>query len=184
MESIKVRDLMVPAEQYLCVDESATLHDAVAALYGPQAEDTAKAYPHQDLLVQDKQGHIIGKLSQLDVLRALEPRYSELADLKEVSGYGLSRDFLTSMMKTYELWEEPLDDLCRQSAQVTVGSIVAAPVEGEFVDADGTLDRGAHQMIIGHHQSLLVTSGERFVGILRLTDVFREVSNRIKSCKI
>ena len=39
-------------------------------------------------------------------------------------------------------------------------------------------------MIMGHHQSLLVTSGERIVGILRLSDVFKEVSDRIKACKI
>jgi len=39
-------------------------------------------------------------------------------------------------------------------------------------------------MIMGHHQSLLVTSGEGIVGILRLSDVYKEVSNRIKACKI
>ena len=30
-----------------------------------------------------------------------------------------------------------------------------------------------HQLVLGHHQSLLVTRGDKIVGILRLTDVFR-----------
>jgi hypothetical protein len=35
---------------------------------------------------------------------------------------------------------------------------------------------------MGRHQSLLVTKGEEIVGVLRLTDVFREISERISSC--
>jgi hypothetical protein len=67
---------------------------------------------------------------------------------------------------------------------VKLRSIVEAPLEGEFVDQDVNLDRAVHQIIMGHRQSLLVTSGERVVGVLRLTDVFKEVTARIKQCKI
>jgi predicted transcriptional regulator len=88
------------------------------------------------------------------------------------------------MMQRYDLWKAPLDHLCRKAGEVRVGSIVSAPPEGEIVEEDATLDKAVHQMIMGHHQSLLVLSGERIVGILRLTDVFKEVSNRIKACKI
>ncbi|MBI5252360.1 MAG: CBS domain-containing protein, partial [Desulfomonile tiedjei] len=129
-------------------------------------------------------GKVIGKLAQLDVLRALEPRYSELIDLKKVSGFGLSAEFMKSMMDRYELWKAPLEDLCRKAAQVRLGTLVSAPLEAEIIDQNATLDKAVHQMIMGHHQSLLVTSGESIVGILRLTDVFKEVSDRIKACKI
>ena len=67
---------------------------------------------------------------------------------------------MKSMMDRYELWKAPLDDLCRKAAQVKLKSIVAAPLEGEFVDQDANLNRAVHQLIMGHHQSLLVTSGE------------------------
>jgi len=39
-------------------------------------------------------------------------------------------------------------------------------------------------MIMGHHQSLLITSKGEIVGILRLTDVFDEVGKRMKACRI
>jgi CBS domain-containing protein len=48
---------------------------------------------------------------------------------------------------------------------------------------DATLDQAIHQLVVGHHQSLLVTKdGKEIVGILRLTDVFQEISERIKEC--
>jgi CBS domain containing-hemolysin-like protein len=184
METIKVKDLMVPLDQYVCVSQEATLFEAVVALEEAQAKASAKDYPHRAVLVCDKDHNVIGKLSLLGVLRSLEPRYSEMSDLKKVSGFGLSAEFMKSMMDAYELWKAPLDDLCRKAAQVRLSSIVAAPLEGEFIDQDATLNRAAHQLIMGRHQSLLVTSGNRIVGVLRLTDVFREVSDRIKACKI
>jgi CBS domain-containing protein len=184
MEAIKVRDLMVPLDQYVCVSADETLYEAVAKLGEAQAKCASSGYPHRAVLVCDKDGNVIGKLAQLDVLRALEPRYSEISDLKKVSGFGLSAEFMKSMMGRYELWKAPLEDLCRKAAQVRLEAIVSAPLEGELIDQNATLDKAVHQMIMGHHQSLLVTSGESIVGILRLTDVFKEVSDRIKACKI
>jgi CBS domain-containing protein len=184
MEAIKVRDLMVPLAQYVCVSDDATLSDAVAELEEAQTKGVSTGYPHRAVLVCDKGGKVIGKLSQLDVLRSLEPRYSEVADLKKVSGFGLSAEFMKTTMQEYDLWKAPLDDLCRKASQVRIGSIVSAPLEGELVEEEATLNKAVHQMIMGHHQSLLVVSGEQIVGILRLSDVFKEVSNRIRACKI
>jgi hypothetical protein len=39
-------------------------------------------------------------------------------------------------------------------------------------------------MVMGRHQSLLVTRGESIVGVLRLSDVFKKVSDNIKACKL
>ncbi len=184
MEKLRVKDLMVPFDQYACIDEDATLYEAVLALEEAQTKQREKQYPIRAILVSNKAGEIIGKLSQLDILRSLEPKYSELMDLKKVSGFGLSSEFLKSVMEKFELWKSSLDDLCRKAAEVKVGSIVAAPLEGEFVDQDATLDKAVHQLIMGHHQSLLVASKDKIVGILRLADVYQEVSNRIKACKM
>ena len=57
-----------------------------------------------------------------------------------------------------------------------------SPSEGEYIAENAGLDEAIHQFILGHHQSLLVTSGERIVGILRLTDVFAAVYHVMKDC--
>ena len=40
------------------------------------------------------------------------------------------------------------------------------------VSEDVTLGEAVHQLVLGHHQSPLVTEADRVVGILRLADVF------------
>ncbi|MBW2262840.1 MAG: CBS domain-containing protein, partial [Deltaproteobacteria bacterium] len=55
--------------------------------------------------------------------------------------------------------------------------------EAEHVEIDATLDEAIHQLIIGSHQSLLVTENGRVIGVLRLTDVFHEVMLAIKACQ-
>ena len=56
------------------------------------------------------------------------------------------------------------------------------PTEGEYVTEDTTLEVAIHQLIVGRHQSLLVTRNRDIVGILRLTDVFREIAIKVAAC--
>jgi predicted transcriptional regulator len=107
-----------------------------------------------------------------------------MGDLKKVSGFGLSAEYLKSAMQDYDLWKAPLEHLCRKSADLGVGQIVSSPLEGESIDSDASLNQAVHQMIMGHHQSLLITFKGEIVGILRLTDVFDEVGKRMKACRI
>lgn len=184
MEPTRVRDLMVPLGQYASIREDATLYDAVVALEDARNKHEGGAYPYRAVLVCDKTGRVIGKLSLLDLLRSLEPKYGEMGDLRKVSGHGLSAEFLRSTISAYDLWKTPLDDLCRKAAEMNVGVVIKSPLEGEFIDADASLNKGIHQLIMGRHQSLLVTHEGEIVGIFRLTDIFVEVGNRIKAARI
>jgi CBS domain-containing protein len=184
MENLRVKDLMVPVDRYCAVSEDATLYDAVMELEKARIQYEARGRPYRAVLVSNKEGQVIGKLSQLDVLRSLEPRYTEVGDLRKVSGFGISAEYLHSMMETFELWKAPLDDLCRKALDHKVGDLVKSPLEGEIIDQDATLNRAVHQLVVGHFQSLLVISKGEFVGILRLADVFHEVTERMKACKI
>jgi CBS domain-containing protein len=56
------------------------------------------------------------------------------------------------------------------------------PTEGEFIDAEASLDVAIHLLVLGHHQSLLVTRKEEIIGILRLTDVFAAIFHSMKEC--
>ncbi len=71
MKSYLVKDLMVPLSEYATVTEDATLFEAVLSLERAQEnfEDKHTRYRHRAILVLDKDGRVVGKLSQLDVLR-------------------------------------------------------------------------------------------------------------------
>ena len=58
------------------------------------------------------------------------------------------------------------------------------PTEGEYIDESASLGEAIHQLVMGRHQSLLVTREKDIVGILRLTDVFKYIFQTLKSCEI
>ncbi len=183
METMKVKDLMVPINKYVCIAENASLGDAIRALIQARRSCDSNSYEYRAVLVCTKTGDVLGRLSLLDVLRSLEPRYAELGDLKKYAGYVFTAEYLQAMMKDYGIWQTPLNELCRKSEDVKVSDIVAAPLKGEIIDEDEPLDRALHQLVVGHFQSLLVRSGEQFIGLLRLTDVFEEVARRVETCR-
>ncbi len=184
MKSYLVKDLMIPLSEYATVSEDATLYDAVLSLESAQEnfEDKHTRYRHRAILVLDKEGRVVGKLSQLDVLKALEPKYKDVLKSDGLNRFGFSKQFIKSMLDEYQLFASPLDDICRKAGDQSVKNFMYAPTEGEYVSADDSLDVAIHQLILGHHQSLLVTSGQKITGILRLTDVFAAVFHKMKEC--
>ena len=186
MKTINVKDLMVPLDEYATVSEEATLFEAVVAL--EQAQETLDRtrfkYLHRAILVYDKNNNIVGKISQLDVLRALEPKYGEMGDQQSISRFGFSKKFLQSLREQFSLLDIPFDEACRKATQVKVEKFMHTPTEGEYVDEDATLDVAIHRLVMGHHQSLLVTRGEKIVGIIRLTDVFAEIFQTMKAAEL
>lgn len=184
MKSITVKEVMVPLEEYATVGEDATLIDAVMALEKAQMEFNQKRYRHRAVLVLDEKNHIIGKISQHDVIKALEPHYQKirLREQGALNRFGLSDFFIKAAMKEYSFWDKPLQNLCEKAVGQKVKDFMYMPSQGEFVEENATMDEAIHRLIIGEHHSLLVTKGKEIVGVLRLTDVFEMVFKALKSC--
>ena len=183
MDTHKVKDLMVPLEEYATVSHRSSLYEAVLALEKAQEEleKIHTAYLHRAVLVYDDNKKIIGKISQLDVLTALEPKYGEMGHSRSMSRVAFSPQFLKNMMETYSLLSESLETVCRRARDISVKDIMYTPSEGEYVDENASLREAIHQFVMGHHQSLLVTRGGSIIGVLRLTDVFKEVFHIMKT---
>ena len=101
MKTYQVKDLMIPLTEYATVDEDATLFDAVMALEKAQLAFDHSRYHHRAILILNKEGKVVGKLSQIDVLRALEPKYAEMQGSDGLASYGFSKKFMKSMPKNY-----------------------------------------------------------------------------------
>ncbi len=183
MKQYIVKDLMVPISEYAVIREDDSIFEASLALESAQQAFDQSKYQHRGILVADKGGNIIGKLSQMDVLRALEPKYKEMkSDHPGMSKFGFSKKFLLSMLDTYELFDKPMDDICKKAGLEKVSQYMHTPTEGEFIDRNDSMDKAIHLLITGHHQSLLITKNNKIIGILRLTDVFASVFHTMKEC--
>lgn len=183
MESI-VKDLMVPLDEYATVSENATLYEAVAALEKAQSEFDHDRYRHRAVLILNKGGQVVGKVSQLDILRALEPKYGDMGSQMPLTRFGYSPKFMTSLFEKFSLWDTPIHDICKKSMALKVTTFMYVPSEGEYVAEGASITEAIHLLVMGHHQSLLVTKNKEIVGILRLTDVFKEITQNVKDCNI
>ena len=117
MEEKNVKDVMVPLAEYATVSQDSTLFDAVLALEDAQTKYNQKRYKHRAVLVLDEAGKVVGKLSQLYVLKALEPKYQDMIRGGGSHRYGFTKKFMQSMLEDYQLFASPLDDICRRAGE-------------------------------------------------------------------
>ena len=182
MKKYKIDDLMVPLSEYATVTVGATLHETILALEKAQEDFDQTKYRHRAVLVLDKTGKILGKISQHDALKALEPQYLKMVSSSSAAHYGFSVTFLKDLQEQYSLLDGALENICQKAAKMKVEDFMSKLTEGEFIDLDASLDKAIHMLVMGHHQSLLVKNEGKVVGVLRLTDVFASVFHVLKSC--
>lgn len=178
MSAKKVKDLMLPLDEYAIVNEEATLLEAVLALDEAQEKLPASMQPHRAVLVVNFEGKVVGKLGHLAFLRALEPKYSLLGDLPTLSRAGLSSEFVSSMIENMRLWQEDLTDVCKQARNTKVKEVMRPVTEN--IDENASLSEAIHKMIMWQTLSILVRRKDNVVGILRLSDLYAELAKTMK----
>jgi len=178
MDTKKVKDLMVPLEEYAVVSNKATLVEALHALEKAQQTLKPGQHRHRAVLVLDKDNRVIGKIGHLGFLKALEPKYNVLGDMGKLSQVGLNAEFINSMMDNFHFFQDELCDLCKRARHINVVDVMH-PVT-ESIDENASLSEAIHNMVMWSTLSVLVTRGKDIVGLLRLSDVFQEVADFMK----
>ncbi len=183
MKTYTVKDLMVPLSEYATVPVGSTLFEAVLALEKAQEEFDHTKYRHRAVLIMDQQNRVIGKLSHMDALRALEPQQDCSNGIQDLVRFGFSPEFVSDLRMRERLKAAPLSDLCKQTLALKVEDFMRATGEAEFIDHDASLDIAIHRLVLGNHLSLLVTRSGDTIGILRVADVFAAVFHTMKKCE-
>ena len=179
MKTRIVGELMVPVSDYATVSKDATLKEALKALENENLRHGDSPYRHRSLIVVNERRHAVGRVSQIDIMRALEPGYSQVGDARWIDRSRLSRRMLVAIREQFNLWEQPVESMRKTIESVTVSEIMQVPSEGEFVEETDTLNIAMHRIVMGHHHSLLVTKEREIVGILRSTDAFNALYDMI-----
>jgi CBS-domain-containing membrane protein len=179
-----VKELMVPLSEYATVPEGSTLFDAVLALEKAQEEFDHTKYKHRGVLILNKDKQVIGKLGQLDVLRALEPKEEDSGEINKLSQFGFSSHFVQKLRTQWVMNAQPLKDLCSKASKLKVEDFMQTPSEGEIIEQEASLEMAVMQLVMGHHISLLVTRNREIIGVLRLTDAFAAVFHTMKECEL
>ncbi|MBI9111823.1 CBS domain-containing protein [Maridesulfovibrio ferrireducens] len=181
MENFRVKDLMIPVKEYSRIKKSTTVSQAMLKLV-KEGTDKNLPHPHRDLLVEDETGKIIGKVTILDIFSHMEPAYFKVLE-KNPKAF-LDKSYVQKVFKDFNLWSEPLKNLCRNISKVKIEDIMYTPNQNEFISEEDNLDKPLHAYITGIHQPILVQKDGEVTGVLRLGDVFEKVRDSILSCEI
>lgn len=184
MKTKLVKDLMVPLSEYATVSEEATLSDAVAALKKSHTDFDQAKFRHRAILIFDADQQIVGKVNMHAILKALEPKYDDMFSDTRPMHMGFTRKYQKAIFESMKMWQDPMEQICKKAAQIKVKTFMATPKESQMIEPDAPLGQAVHQLVLGHHQSLLVTKGERVVGVLRLTDAVEVVCDTILACAL
>jgi hypothetical protein len=182
METL-VSDFMIPIAKFPRISDTATFSGAVMALERAQEEFLSGKREQRIMLVTDSENKVVGKLSPIDVVRGLEPNFEKLVD-EQSSVYVEKFNYVIQPMKEQTtLWAKPLDDLCTTAKDVLVKDFIQTPKSSQIIESESTLNNAFHRFVMFKHDSLFVMDGKKLIGLLRFSDVYKEIVRRIKeSC--
>ncbi|MDO8946674.1 MAG: CBS domain-containing protein [Desulfocapsaceae bacterium] len=184
MEHYLVKDLMVPISEYAVVVVGTPLIEAIRVLEKAQEVYTVSKYQHRSILVLDENGHIVGKISQLRALKALEPEFKFNDEIAEMRKFKFSETYIARLQDKYRSHRKFItDSVLREAANKKVEEFMQAPSPGEYVADDCSLDAAILQLTAGQHLSLLVTRDKQIVGVLRIADVFAAAFHKMMTLK-
>lgn len=179
MRNILIKNVMTPISDYATIKQDQTLFDVFQILETSQA--SAKQF-HRDLIVVDRNNQFKGKITMLDIFRALEPNYKKL-NVTYTDGT-LTKDAVLNTIKDFNLWLEPVKNLCERGAAIKVSDIMHLPESHEYVAEDDSLETALHQYVMGVHQPLIVKKEDQVTGILRFEDLYQVIREHMLTCKI
>ncbi len=181
MEHNCVKDLMVPISKYATVTVGTSLLDAILALEKAQEAYTSSKYQHRAILVLDSNRQVVGRVSQLRILKAIETRHDLDSDMEKLSNFRFSEEYIAGRREQERLNGPVLNsESLRAALEKKVEHFMQKPTLGEFVSEDSSIDIAIHKLVAGAHASLLVTSNHSITGVLRLPDVFSEVFHEMR----
>jgi hypothetical protein len=179
------KDYIVDIDHYAIVSPTSTIQQAVVA-----QEETHRSmqyderYKHRIILIENKKHEIIGKITEVEILRALVPEYSYKGGGGPLSRFGLTTAFMSAQSMNNDLWNEPLHDICRKSAGRTLKDVMRPVRSNEFIDGEASLSDIIHRFITIGKKQLFVKNGKKTIGVIRLHDIFVEVCLLIKTCPL
>jgi len=184
MKDYKVKDFMMKNDELLIVREDANIYEAASILEQARQDRGIVGFHSPALLVADATGRVVAKLSLLNLVAGLEPKYSRVEGPK-VTRFGLTTEYLESIYRQYGLWQDSLESICRRAGAILVRDLVTRPEESEVVHEDESLSFAVHQMAAGSQHNLVVenTKGE-ITGLLRLDDIYSKIHDLLETCRL
>lgn len=168
-DSKAVKDLMIGISEYPHVSQGSSVKEAIKIAKASFVKNKKYCEPLA-ILVFDEKNNLLGTLTLKDILRGLEPRF-----LKPSTKAQVAEEDETALSV---IWDSLFDKESRDLAGRPVKEIIV-PAR-YFVAPNDRITKAAYLML--HHDLILLPVLEdkkKFVGLVRMIEIFDEISNAI-----
>jgi CBS domain-containing protein len=170
----RIREIMIPVDQYPSVRDNATVRDAIAVMESAELEvDLKKSLPRV-ILVFDGIDVLVGYVRRRDIMRGLEPNFLVSQSLE----YRQKLFDVSIDPNLVELSYDRVVKGIRSQAERPVSDVMR-PLEA-IVDADDHVMKAVYEMVSLNVSLLPVLHEGNLVGVVRSVDVFRELADLLR----
>lgn len=172
-QEMKVREIMIPIEDYTTLGPEATVKDAICKIkksfISRKSTEKIMETGHRSLLVLDKDGHAKGILTIFDLLNSIMPSYLNAPKPSMADSIKYSPMFWKGMFykETSSLADKKINEI-----------MSPVPVS---IDGDSCLMEAAYMLVNTHQRRLVVTNNEKITGVLREQDLFFEMERVLRN---
>ncbi|MDO9566027.1 MAG: CBS domain-containing protein [Candidatus Desulfaltia sp.] len=167
----KVRDLMVEITEYPHIPYWMSMRDAIFLIRSTY-NATSGMIVHRMVLVFDERYQLLGVLTLKRLLAGIEPRF--LRKDEKSSYQGIAHDDYAGLAT---LVEGAFSEGCKKEAKRPVSEVMI-PIRAT-VDINDSVAKAAFVMLHADVNLIPVMDGENVGGVLRMSDVFNELTKII-----
>ncbi len=167
----KVKDVMVKITEYPHIPYWLSVRDAIAMIHSAYSE-TAGLGEQRMVLVFDEKYQLQGILTLKNLLTGIEPRFLRKDEKSRYQGL-TDQDYVALSA----LMEATFTDKCKEEAAKPVSEVMT-PIR-VTVDLNDSVAKAAFVMVQGNVSLVPVMEGGRVAGVLRMSDVFNELTKGV-----
>ena len=181
MERMKVIELMRSVHEFPRISSNASFMEAVEMLEMADEHFKSGKAPERIVLVYDGKGKIVGKLSPIDVVKALEPNYAFIDTIKFGTYARFVQASLESMKEQYRIWHKPLGELWKKAHNIKIIDFIKMPDLEQMLDVNDSMDIAFHLFVMFRQGSLFVRDRREIVALIRFSDVYKKIRESMRA---
>ncbi len=159
-----VRDIMIPLSGFPRMTESGTVREAIQRLRSFCPLGNAAPCGFGELMVVDRAGYLVGRVTQQGILRVLFSSLLDAAGIKSFEGKMADYSDLATLLNG-ALIREGVNHLDADlTSVIETGTRELAP--------DTDLIHAMSVMVLGRETVMPVTENKKLIGIVKLAEVF------------